>query len=75
MRLNNGIVPLSSVRGGHCGNRTDGLCPFDSFIASQAGSYNLSNYDFVCFANYTIDYPNNGPDYDGTLFNASSSSA
>lgn len=73
MRLNQGIVPLSTIRGGLCGNRTDGLCALDDFIESQQGAYNASNYDYVCFGNYTVDYPNNATDYDGTLFNASQS--
>ena len=69
MRLNNGIIPLSTIRGGFCGNRTDGLCSKSAFLDSQANAYEQSNYDYVCFGNYTIDYPNNGTDYDGTLVN------
>ena len=68
MRLNNGILPLSTIRGGYCGNRTDGMCPMTSFIKSQISAYDESNYDYVCFGNYTINFPNNGTDYDGTLF-------
>ncbi len=71
MRLNNGILPLSTIRGGYCGNRGDGLCPLSDFITSQDSAYDASNYDYVCFGNYTIDYPNNGTDYDGTLFSGS----
>ncbi|EXJ91858.1 hypothetical protein A1O3_00408 [Capronia epimyces CBS 606.96] len=73
MRLNNGILPLSTVRGGYCGNRTDGLCPLNSFIKSQAGAFDQSNYQYACFGNYTVDYPNNGTDYDGTIFSGSDS--
>lgn len=72
MRLNNGILPLSTIRGGFCGNRTDGLCPLNAFLKSQASAYDLSNYNYACFANYTIDYPDNGTDYDGTIFSGSS---
>jgi hypothetical protein len=68
MRLNNGILPLSTIRGGYCGDRSDGMCGLNAFIRSQAGAYDLSNYDYACFGNYTIDYPNNGTDYDGTIF-------
>jgi len=32
------------------------------FLASQATAYEQSNYDYACFANYTINYPNNGTD-------------
>jgi hypothetical protein len=69
MRLNNGILPLNTIRGGLCGNATsgriDGMCDLGDFIASQANSYALSNYDFSCFANYTIANLTNGYDYDG----------
>jgi hypothetical protein len=71
MRLNNGILPLSTIRGGYCGNRTDGMCPLRSFLTSQASAYAASNYDYVCFGNYSVPFPNNGTDYDGTLFSGS----
>lgn len=68
MRLNNGILPLNTIRGGACANgRPDGMCALSNFVASQAGSYALSNYDFACFGNYTIPDPTNGEDYDGTI--------
>ncbi|KAL1624192.1 hypothetical protein SLS54_004122 [Diplodia seriata] len=67
MRLNDGIVPLASVRGGACEGRTDGLCALDKFIESQRDSYALSNYDYACFGNYTLDDPTNAHDYDGTI--------
>ncbi|GAB7349237.1 hypothetical protein MBLNU459_g8398t1 [Dothideomycetes sp. NU459] len=67
MRLNNGILPLNTIRGGACLGRTDGLCAMKSFIASQNASYALSNYDYACFANYSIIRPTNGNDYDGTI--------
>lgn len=68
MRLNNGIVPLESIRGGLCRGRTDGLCSLDKFVASQTEAMKLANYDFACFANYTL--PANttaGHDWDGTI--------
>lgn len=71
MRLNHGILPLSTIRGGYCGNRADGLCPLSAFIESQQSAYAQSNYNYVCFANYTVPFPNNGTDYDGTLFSGS----
>ncbi|KAK8217620.1 hypothetical protein M8818_001379 [Zalaria obscura] len=67
MRLNNGILPLETIRGGQCVGRTDGLCPMENFLASQDEAYEMSNYDFACFANYTIVRPDNGNDYDGTV--------
>lgn len=68
MRLNNGIVPLTSIRGGTCGNRTDSLCALDDFIASQSDAETLANYDYACFGNYTLADGTNGTDYDGTIF-------
>lgn len=69
MRLNNGILPLSEIRGGACGNRTDGLCAMGSFIQSQANAYQESNYDYACFGNYTIKNATSGYDYDGAITN------
>ena len=54
MRLNNGILPLSSIRGGACKGRTDGMCAMTSFLQSQQNAYAKSNYNYACFANYTI---------------------
>ena len=67
MRLNNGILPIDTIRGGACKGRSDGLCALDSFLESQADAYALSNYDFACFGNYTIKDPTSGKDYDGTI--------
>ncbi|EME49919.1 hypothetical protein DOTSEDRAFT_68663 [Dothistroma septosporum NZE10] len=69
MRLNNGIVPLDTIRGGKCSGRTDGLCAMDNFLASQYESMKLANYDFACFANYTLNNATNANDYDGTVTN------
>ena len=70
MRLNNGVLPLSTIRGGDCGNRTDGMCALSGFLSSQTNAYALSNYDYACFANYTIASPTDGKDYDGTISNS-----
>ncbi|KAK3678509.1 hypothetical protein LTR78_001806 [Recurvomyces mirabilis] len=69
MRLNNGIVPLDTIRTGECLGRTDGLCALPKFLASQFQAEKLANYQFACFANYTIVNPTNGNDYDGTVNN------
>jgi hypothetical protein len=69
MRLNNGIVPLNTIRTGECLGRTDGMCALDKFLASQWEAEKLANYQFACFANYTIIDPTNGNDYDGTITN------
>jgi len=70
MRLNNGILPLNTIRGGYCEGRTDGLCALDDFLASQYEAEKLANYQFACFANYTLTDPTNGNDYDGTVNNS-----
>lgn len=70
MRLNNGILPLNTIRGGYCEGRTDGLCALDDFLASQWEAESLANYQFACFSNYSIVAPTNGNDYDGTINNA-----
>jgi hypothetical protein len=67
MRLNHGILPLSTIRGGGCAGRTDGMCSLSNFLQSQSNAYALSNYQFACFGNYTIPNPTNGEDYDGTI--------
>lgn len=73
MRLNDGILPLNTIRGGGCGNSTsgriDGMCEMGAFLESQKDAYTLANYDYACFGNYTIDNVENaGMDYDGTIF-------
>lgn len=70
MRLNNGILPIDTIRGGQCIGRPDGMCPLNKFLASQYQAEQLANYQFACFANYTIISPFNGNDYDGTINNA-----
>ena len=67
MRLNDGILPLDTIRGGKCEGRSDGLCALDDFLESQAGAYELSNYDYACFANYSLADPMSGKDYDGRI--------
>ncbi|CAK3886707.1 multiple inositol polyphosphate phosphatase [Lecanosticta acicola] len=69
MRLNNGIIPLDTIRGGQCRGRSDGLCPMEKFIASQEQAMQLANYDFACFANYTLANATNAYNYDGAVNN------
>ncbi|KAF2089293.1 histidine phosphatase [Saccharata proteae CBS 121410] len=64
MRLNDGIVPLDSIRGGAC-ERSDGLCALEAFVESQRESYERSAYDYACFGNYSV--VNNGTDFDGAV--------
>jgi hypothetical protein len=60
MRLNSGILPLSTIPGGYCSNRTDGLCPLSSFLASQANVTAQANYQKLCFTRFV---------YNASLFN------
>jgi hypothetical protein len=59
LRVNNGIVPLNTIRTGECNGRTDGLCSLEGFVQSNYQAMQLANYDFACFANYTIVKPYN----------------
>ncbi|EPE07535.1 histidine phosphatase [Ophiostoma piceae UAMH 11346] len=68
LRLNNGILPLHTIRGGGCAGRTDGLCGVNDFLKSQANATALANYAFACTGNYTLTSPYDGKDYDGTIF-------
>jgi hypothetical protein len=52
MRLNSGILPIATIRGGFCAGRTDGLCPLSNFIASQANASAQANYANLCFGNF-----------------------
>lgn len=66
-RLNNGILPVSTIRGGACGDRSDGLCTLENFLKSQENADELANYQYSCFGNYTVTWPNGGKDFDGTI--------
>ncbi|POS88371.1 hypothetical protein EPUL_000113 [Erysiphe pulchra] len=72
IRLNNGIVPLNTIRDGVCGDeetgRIDGMCALKDFLSNQEKITALANYEYACFANYTIDDPRSGRDWDGTIF-------
>lgn len=70
-RLNNGILPLNTIRGGMCAGRSDGLCSMENFLASQYAAEKLANYDFSCFANYTLKHPLDPVDYDGAVSKSS----
>ncbi|CAD6564982.1 MAG: hypothetical protein CYPHOPRED_004992, partial [Cyphobasidiales sp. Tagirdzhanova-0007] len=65
MTLNNGILPLTAIRGGYC-TRPDGLCAMSSFLASTANATGLANYQKVCFSKVSSVIA--GFDGDGTSF-------
>ena len=63
---------MSSIRGGACKGRTDGMCAMSSFLESQQNAYAMSNYQYACFANYTVTNTGSaaGKDYDGAITNS-----
>lgn len=65
MRLNGGILPMSSIRGGACKGRSDELCPLKKFVESQEKAKERANYKEACFGEY--DVVNDGRDVDGTV--------
>ncbi|KZT58772.1 phosphoglycerate mutase-like protein [Calocera cornea HHB12733] len=67
MRLNQGVLPLTTIRGGFC-PRKDGLCALNDLIASQVNLTQLANYDYGCFANQTEVIANFN--FDGAAFPA-----
>ncbi|KAF7917579.1 hypothetical protein BELL_0117g00040 [Botrytis elliptica] len=68
MRLNNGILPLDTIRGGACKGRVDGMCEMSKFLESQSNATAMANYEYVCFGNWTLTNVTSGKDFDGTLF-------
>lgn len=65
MKLNGGVLPLSSIRGGACKGRSDELCSFDDFIESQKEARERATYQKACFGDF--DVPKDGRDVDGTV--------
>lgn len=54
MRVNNGIVPLASQRGGACAGRTDGMCSMEGFLKGSYEAEKLAVYQKACFGNFTL---------------------
>ncbi|TFY81485.1 hypothetical protein EWM64_g2528 [Hericium alpestre] len=50
--LNDGVLPLTGVRG--CEACENGLCAIDTFIKGMQERVDEIDYQFDCFANYTI---------------------
>ncbi len=68
MRLNHGILPLNTIRGGLCQGRTDGMCEIGAFLKSQSNATAAANYQYACFGNYTVANATSAKDFDGTIF-------
>lgn len=50
--LNDGVVDLTGIEG--CPQQKDGLCPLDTFIASQKKLLEKSDWDWTCHGNWTV---------------------
>ncbi|KAF5375037.1 hypothetical protein D9758_000392 [Tetrapyrgos nigripes] len=53
--LNDGVVPLTGING--CAEDPNGLCDLPTFIAGMKQRIQEIDFDFDCFANYTIPDP------------------
>ncbi|KAF9462121.1 histidine phosphatase superfamily [Collybia nuda] len=53
--LNDAVLPLTGIRG--CEKNDDGLCGLSTFIAAMEQRIGEVDFDFDCFANYTIPDP------------------
>jgi len=53
--LNQRTIPLGASIPG-CGNRTDGWCEVNAFLAYEANALNVSNYNFACDGVYNAPY-------------------
>ncbi|KAH7929307.1 phosphoglycerate mutase-like protein [Leucogyrophana mollusca] len=55
--LNDGVVPLTGVNG--CLEDKNGLCALSSFISGMQERIGQIDFDYDCFANYTMPDPDN----------------
>lgn len=67
MRLNYGVLPLNTIRGGCVRVALMACVRWAVSSRVRLVLMPLSNYDFACFGDYTIPNPTNGEDYDGTI--------
>ncbi|KAI0721339.1 phosphoglycerate mutase-like protein [Cerioporus squamosus] len=61
--LNDGVVPLTGIN--HCTANKDGLCPVDKFVQGMKERIAEVDYQYDCFANYTVPWPD--PIIDGRM--------
>ena len=50
--INDGVVPLTSIRG--CHEQRDGMCPVDRFVAAQREMIAQTDWNYVCYGNWTV---------------------
>jgi hypothetical protein len=53
--LNDAVVPLTGIKG--CPENSDGLCKLETFISSIKERIETIDFQFDCFANYTVPDP------------------
>jgi len=53
--LNDAVLPLTGVGG--CPQDPNGLCPLDTYIAGMKQRIAEIDFQFDCFANYTVPDP------------------
>ncbi|KAI0778487.1 phosphoglycerate mutase-like protein [Trametes elegans] len=53
--LNDGVVPLTGIS--HCTENKDGLCALDDFVKGMQERIAEVDYQYDCFANYTVPWP------------------
>ncbi|KAH7928511.1 phosphoglycerate mutase-like protein [Leucogyrophana mollusca] len=53
--LNDAVMPLTGIKG--CTEDQNGLCPLPSFISGMQERIGQIDFDFDCFANYTMPDP------------------
>lgn len=72
--LNDAVVPLTGIQGCDTGDK-DGLCELDKFLSGLQARIDEIDYQFDCFANYTVPVPNNITDgrYPDALKNSTTS--
>ncbi|KAI0777494.1 phosphoglycerate mutase-like protein [Trametes elegans] len=64
--LNDGVLPLTGAK--YCTENKDGLCPVDDFVKSMQERIAEVDYQYDCFANYTVPWPD--PITDGRAIKA-----
>lgn len=55
--INDGVVPLTGING--CKADKNGLCEIDTFIAGMKQRITEVDFNFDCFADYTVPIPDN----------------
>ena len=57
--LNDGVLPLTSIKSCAPYANKDGLCPLDAFVTGMKQIIDAEDWNFDCYGNYTVGVPNN----------------